>query len=112
MSASVAPLGLALYGHPLDVYFLAPLGDPDHLALGVYALSGFHGAGLAFADAGADFLLRALHPQVFFGAATLASSFATAFVVDRAHGVPHGTVRRLCIASLVIQYGPFWAGSL
>jgi len=78
----VAPLGLpgsALSRHPLDVYLLAPLRDPQHLALGPDALLDVHPAGLALADAGAEFLLRTLDPQVFFD--------ATALFGDRPHRV-------------------------
>src|SRR5215212_5131756 len=49
----------------------------------------------------ADFLLRALHPQVFLEVIALVSV--------RSCGA---AVRRSFIASLVNQYGPFWAGSL
>src|SRR5919112_3248641 len=50
-------LGLSLYRHPLDLYLLAPPRDPHHLAFGSHALPGAHPAGLALADAGAEFLL-------------------------------------------------------
>src|SRR5215210_5089558 len=93
--------GLPHCRHPLDVYLLAPLRDPHHLALGVYALPDVHPTCLALSDAGADFLLRALHPQVFLEVIALVSV--------RSCGA---AVRRSCIASLVNQYGPFWAGSL
>src|SRR5215213_445123 len=93
--------GLPHCRHPLDVYLLAPLRDSHHLALGVYALPDVHPTGLALADAGADFLLRALHPQVFLEVIALVSV--------RSCGA---AVRRSFIASLVNQYGPFWAGSL
>src|SRR5215213_4021287 len=92
--------GLALYRHPLDIYLLAPLGDPHHFALCSHALVDIHLTGFPLADAGAEFLLRALHPQVFVQATTLLG--------DR----PHGAVRWLFIAFLVSQSGPFWAGSL
>src|SRR5215207_7317380 len=92
--------GLALHRHPLDAYLLAPLRDPHHLALGMYALPGAHPAGLTLADAGAEFLFGALHPQVFFGATSLVG------------GRYHGAVRRSVVASLVSQNGPFRAGSL
>src|ERR671917_1066778 len=88
--------GLALYWHPLDVYLLAPLGDPHHLAHCAHALFDVHLTGFALADACAEFLLRALHPQVFVEATTLLG--------DR----PHGAVWRLFITSLVSQNGPFW----
>src|SRR5215213_5330322 len=94
--------GLPHCRHPLDVYYLlAPLRDSHHLALGVYALPDVHPTGLALADAGADFLLRALHPQVFLEVIALVSV--------RSCGA---AVRRSFIAALVNQYGPFWAGSL
>src|SRR5829696_10108500 len=92
--------GLALHRHPLDAYLLAPLRDPHHLALGVYALPGAYPACLALADAGAEFLLRALDPQVFFGATALVG------------GRYHGAVRPSFVTSLVSQNGPFRAGSL
>src|ERR671912_215249 len=92
--------GLTVYRHPLDVYLLAPLGDPHHLTLCAYALFDVHLTGFALADAGSEFLLRALHPQVFLEDNALL----------RAR--PYGVVRRLFTASLVSQSGPFWAGSL
>src|SRR5215210_7451209 len=82
------PDGLPHYRHPLDIYLLAPLRDPHHLALGVYSLPGAHPTCLTLSDADAGFLLRALHPRVFLGA-----------------------VRRSVIASFVSQNGPFWAES-
>src|SRR5215212_5232950 len=96
--------GLVLYRHPLDDYLLAPLRDPHHLALCSHALFDVHLTSLTLADACAEFLLRALHSQVFVETAAL----ATALVGDR----PHGAVRRLFIAFLVSQNGPFWAGNL
>src|SRR5215213_4327769 len=92
--------GLALYRHPVDVYLLAPPRNPHHLALRSHALLDVHPAGLLLADAGAEFLLRALHPQVFLE--------DTALVGDR----PHRVLWQMFIASLVSQNGPFWAGSL
>src|SRR5215212_1075838 len=73
--------GLALYRHPLDDYLLTPLGNQHHFALCSHALVDIHLTGFALADAGAEFLLRALHPQVFVQATTLLG--------DR----PHGAVR-------------------
>src|SRR5215210_6169052 len=92
--------GLTLHRHPLDVYLLAPPRNPHHLALRSHALLDVHLAGLLLADAGAEFLLRALDPQVFFG--------ANALVGYR----PLRVLWRMFIASLVSQNGPFWAGSL
>src|SRR5918994_7983472 len=91
--------GLAVYPHPLDDYLLASLRDPYHLTLCSHVLFDVHLTGCAVADAGSEFLLRALHPQVFFE--------TTALVGDR----PYWAVR-LFIASLVSQSGPFLAGSL
>src|ERR671917_1322464 len=92
--------GLIVYRHPLDDYLLASLRDPYHLALCSHALFDFHLTGFALADAGSEFLLRALHPQVFLE--------DNALLRDRLYRV----VRRLFTASLVSQSGPFWAGSL
>src|SRR5918993_3077596 len=92
--------GLAFHRHPLDLYLLAPLRDPHHLALGMYALPGAYPACLALADAGAEFLFGALHPQVSFQATTLVG------------GRYDGAVRRSFVTSLVSQNGPFRAGSL
>src|ERR671916_1173666 len=61
LGSSAGLPGLAFDGHPLDVYLLTPLRDPDHLALCSHALLDVHPAGLALANAGAQFLLRALH---------------------------------------------------
>src|SRR5215217_790397 len=93
--------GLTVYQHPLDVYLLAPLGDPHHLTLCAHALFDVHLTGFALADAGSEFLLRALHPQVFLE--------DNALLGTRLYGV---VVRRLFASSLVSQSGPFWAGSL
>src|ERR687889_1046539 len=93
--------GLTLYRHPLDDYLLAPLGDPQDLTLCSHALFDVHLTGFALADAGAVFLLRALHPQVFLE--------DNALLGTRLYGV---VVRRLFASSLVSQSGPFWAGSL
>src|SRR5215211_6241618 len=93
--------GLTVYRHPLDDYLLAPLRDPHHFALCSHALFDVHLTGFALADAGVEFLLRALHPQVFLE--------ATALLSARPYGV---VVRRLFTSSLVSQSGPFWARSL
>src|ERR671913_2207922 len=100
LGGSAGLSGLALYRHPLDVHLLAPPRDPHHLALCSHALLDVHLTGLALADASSEFLLRALHPQVFLEDNTL--------IGDR----PYRVVRRLFTASLVSQSGPFWAGSL
>src|SRR5918998_2869291 len=71
LGGAAALPGLALYWHPLDLYLLTPLRDPHHLALCSHALLDVHLTGPAFADAGAEFLLRALHPQFFFEASAL-----------------------------------------
>src|SRR5688500_4837685 len=92
--------GLTDYRHPLDDYLLASLRDPYYLTLCAHALFDVHLTGFTLADAGSEFLLRALHPQGFVEATTL--------IGDR----PHGLLRRLFIASLVSQSGPFWAESL
>src|SRR5918994_3855489 len=93
--------GLTVYRHPLDDYLLTPPRDPHHLALCSHALFDVHLTGFALADAGSEFLLRALHPQVFLE--------DNALLRARPYGV---VVRRLFTASLVSQSGPFWAGSL
>src|SRR5687767_12209296 len=93
--------GLTVYRHPLDDYLLASLRDPYHLTLGSHALFDVHLTGLALADAGSEFLLRALHPQVFLE--------DNALIGDRPYRV---VVRRLFTASLVSQSGPFFAGIL
>src|ERR671912_2037419 len=92
--------GLTVYRHALDDYLLASLRDPYHLTLCSHALLDVHLTGFALADAGSEFLLRALHPQVFLE--------DNALLRDR----PYRVVRRLFTASLVSQSGPFWAGSL
>src|SRR5918994_1768480 len=92
---------LTVYRHPLDEHLLAPLGDPHHLTLCSHALLDVHLTGFALADADSEFLLRALHPQVFLE--------DNALLRDRPYRV---VVRRLFTASLVSQSGPFWAGSL
>src|SRR5215217_993494 len=92
--------GLPIDGHPLDVYLLAPLRDPHHLALCSHALLDVHLTGLAPPEVGAELLLRALHPQVFFESTVLGS--------DRPY---RAVIWRLFIASLVNQSGPFWTGS-
>src|ERR687895_1482899 len=93
--------GLTVYRHPLDDYLLASLRDPYHLTLRSHALFDVHLTGFALADAGSEFLLRALHPQVFLE--------DNALLGDRPYRV---VVRRLFTASLISQSGPFWAGSL
>src|SRR5215217_2533218 len=93
--------GLTVYRHPLDDYLLASLRDPNHLTLCPDALFDVHLTGFALADVGSEFLLRALHPQVFLE--------DNALLRDRPYRV---VVRRLFTASLVSQSGPFWAGSL
>src|SRR5918993_382010 len=100
LGGSAGLSGLALYRHPLDDYLLAPPRDPHHLALCSHALLDVHLTGLALADASSEFLLRALHAQVFLEDNTL--------IGDR----PYRIVRKLFTASLVSQNGPFWAGSL
>src|SRR5918999_1272954 len=93
--------GLTDYRHPLDDYLLASLRDPYYLTLRSHALFDVHLTGFALADAGSEFLLRALHPQVFLE--------DNALLGDRPYRV---VVRRLFTASLISQSGPFWAGSL
>src|SRR5918995_1152821 len=92
--------GLTVYRHPLDDYLLTPPRDPHHLALCSHALFDVHLTGFALADAGSEFLLRALHPQVFLEDNALLGAR------------PYGVIRRLFTSSLVSQSGPFWAGSL
>src|SRR5215218_6012495 len=92
--------GLPIDGHPLDDYVLAPLRDPHHLALCSHPLLDVHLTGLAPPEAGAELLLRALHPQVFVQATVLGS--------DRPY---RAVIWRLFTASLVNQNGPFWTGS-
>src|ERR671912_555080 len=92
--------GLTVYRHALDDYLLASLRDPYHLTLCSHALLDVHLTGFALADAGSEFLLRALHPQVFLEDNALLGAR------------PYGVVRRLFTSSLVSQSGPFWAGSL
>src|SRR5215217_1127193 len=60
--------GLPLHRNPLDIYFLASLRDPHHLALGPNALPGAHPTCLTLAGAGPQLLLGALHTQLFLGA--------------------------------------------
>src|ERR671916_2784057 len=93
--------GLTVYRHSLDDYLLASLRDPYHLTLCSHALFDVHLTGFALAGAGSEFLLLALHPQVFLE--------DNALLRDRPYRV---VVRRVFTESLVSQSGPFWAGSL
>src|SRR5918997_3751126 len=89
--------GLTVYRHSLDDYLLASLRDPYHLTLCSHALLDVHLTGFALADACAEFLLRALHPQVFVEATTLLG--------DR----PHGADWRFFLSAPAHQNTPFLA---
>src|SRR5215212_3862559 len=56
--------GLALYGHPFDVYLFVPCGDLYALAVGSHALSDPYCASLAFAGSDPKLLLGSLHPHL------------------------------------------------
>src|SRR3712207_3428969 len=75
--------GLALYRNPLDDYLLASLRDPYHLTLCSHVLFDVHLTGCAVTDAGSEFLLRALHPQVFLEENALVGARPYRVVRDR-----------------------------
>src|SRR5215212_5482749 len=56
--------GLALYGHPFDVYLFVPCGHLYALVVCSHALSDPYGASLAFAGPDPKLLLGSLHPHL------------------------------------------------